>query len=256
MATFYETKNYSRFKLMDANRKINKNNLNNIKKSLETKGWLGGSIIVNENYEIIDGQHRFFALKELDMPIVYEIRKGYGASEVQALNVAQKSWTVVDTIESEANRGNQSYKWLDDLRKRFKFMPPHLIAKLMYGQSREGARSALTNRYFVVSYEDYKRVEGWLELLAEIKPLVDLYVGRKAPFYDACCYCFSKDEIDNRQLVEKISKYMTRSINRLGTFTDALKDLELVYNKYQRDVYVPIWAMYQKDKKAKKVKKR
>ena len=37
-------------------------------------------IIVNENYEIIDGQHRYSASKELGLPIRYIVGEGYGSA--------------------------------------------------------------------------------------------------------------------------------------------------------------------------------
>ncbi len=44
----------------------------NIKKSMQ-KNFLISTIIVNENFEVIDGQHRLIASKDLGLPIYYFI---------------------------------------------------------------------------------------------------------------------------------------------------------------------------------------
>ena len=59
-----ETKNYDQFKVGDWNRTIKKNNLKKLEKSVKQNGWLKHPIMVNENMEIMDGQHRFAYAKE------------------------------------------------------------------------------------------------------------------------------------------------------------------------------------------------
>ena len=54
-------------------------------------------IIVNENYEIIDGQHRFEVIKELNLPLRYIICEGYGFA---AIGKNEKK------VEIEDNRSN------------------------------------------------------------------------------------------------------------------------------------------------------
>ena len=57
-----ETRNYDRFKFVESNRDINDNNVNKIEQSILEIG-IQVPIVVNDNYEIIEGQHRFVALR-------------------------------------------------------------------------------------------------------------------------------------------------------------------------------------------------
>ena len=68
----YKTKNYKQFKLVLTNRDINVKLLKKLIDSIILKGQLT-PIIVNIKKEILDGQHRFFALKYLDKKISYLI---------------------------------------------------------------------------------------------------------------------------------------------------------------------------------------
>jgi ParB-like chromosome segregation protein Spo0J len=69
----YKTKEYNKFKILKGNRTIPRNRVEKIKQSIEEVGCIINPIIVNENYEIIDGQGRFTALQESDKDIYYII---------------------------------------------------------------------------------------------------------------------------------------------------------------------------------------
>ena len=65
-----KTNDYTIFSQIKGNRFINKSHLNRIKQSIKEE-YLEVPIIVNEKYEIIDGPHRFEAVKELKKPIYF-----------------------------------------------------------------------------------------------------------------------------------------------------------------------------------------
>ena len=60
-----KTNDYSMFTKIDGNRQIDKKNVNNLIESMKEK-LLVCPIIVNEDNQIIDGQNRLEALKDLD----------------------------------------------------------------------------------------------------------------------------------------------------------------------------------------------
>lgn len=80
-----QTNDYSLFKTLKGNRSINQAHLYRLTKSIKEK-YLLSPIVVNEHFEIIDGQHRFNAAKANNLPINYMIAVGYGLNEVQILN--------------------------------------------------------------------------------------------------------------------------------------------------------------------------
>ena len=75
----YETFDYGRFRILLGNRNIP--SIEKISKSIDDVGCLVIPIIVNEKYEIIDGQTRYTAWKERNLPIYYIVREGYGMHE-------------------------------------------------------------------------------------------------------------------------------------------------------------------------------
>jgi hypothetical protein len=105
----HTTKDYSLFKTLNGNRDVNQLHLTRLKESMK-KNHLTTIIMVNEKFEIIDGQHRFLISQELKLPINYIISKNYGLAEVQILNANMKNWTIVDYVNGYCDLGFKDYE--------------------------------------------------------------------------------------------------------------------------------------------------
>ena len=99
-----ETKNYERFSFVDSNREINSLNLSKIEKSILEIG-IQVPIVVNENYEIIEGQHRFVALKKNNLVVPYVVSLSAHQNHISKLQESRK-WTAIDFCNSLATKGN------------------------------------------------------------------------------------------------------------------------------------------------------
>ena len=120
------TNDYSLFKTMNSNRQVNLSHVKNLMRSMSENGVLINPIIVNENYEVIDGQHRLRACSDLKLPIYYLIAKDYNIKEVHALNLNQKNWVNQDYLEAYASDGNINYQRILKFQiknKNFSFHP-------------------------------------------------------------------------------------------------------------------------------------
>lgn len=144
------TTDYHRFKFIDGNRSVNQAHYNRLKESM-IQNPLFCLIIVNENFEIIDGQHRFMALKELGMPINYIVLYGYNVNEVRIYNVNRDNWKKKNFLDSHINEGLEAYvkfkKFMDDFPK----LNFSTCIKLLSGlrqtkqQSVDGVRNIIRN---------------------------------------------------------------------------------------------------------------
>jgi hypothetical protein len=104
------TYNYNVFTMNFENRNIYRKNVDAIKESILQVGFIEErAIIVDESLKIIDGHHRFFALSELNLPIVYNVRKNATTKEMLFLNSAQRSWSLFDYIELYAKECKPFY---------------------------------------------------------------------------------------------------------------------------------------------------
>lgn len=101
-----QTKDYSLFKVAK-NRSVNPKDVAKKRKSIAEIG-LQSPIIVNKRYEIVDGQHRFHALKELNLPVDYLVSYNWKEEEHTAtINNTQKSWNTENWAEFRASQGNR-----------------------------------------------------------------------------------------------------------------------------------------------------
>ena len=90
----YITTDYNKFSYVKINRDINRKYVAKLKNSMKEKGYVGPGILVNENLEILDGQHRFISCQELGIPVKYIVKTGYSIEEIAALNMNGHNWNV------------------------------------------------------------------------------------------------------------------------------------------------------------------
>ena len=89
------TKDYSQFQFHELNRGVDSAHIRRLKKHIKEHG-LVQPIIVTADGTIIDGQHRFHACRELDMPVQYIIRDAMEMTDVVQLNNMSKSWSIIN----------------------------------------------------------------------------------------------------------------------------------------------------------------
>jgi hypothetical protein len=105
----YKTYDLSIFKQIDGNRVPNLQHVKRLSESVRVYGMKCNPILVNENFEVIDGQHRLMAAKESKTFVYYVMINGYSLNEVHTLNLNQKNWTKKDFMDGYANMGIESY---------------------------------------------------------------------------------------------------------------------------------------------------
>ena len=152
----HTTKDYSLFKSLDGNRQVNQLHVSRIKKSMEDQ-TLVSPIIVNENYEIIDGQHRFQALQELDKPVHYIVNEGYGLSETQILNVNHKNWNTEAFLNSYCDLLYPDYLRFRDFYKDYEFS---ITSALVIALSSENERAGSSLNKFRAGDLEFDDVVG------------------------------------------------------------------------------------------------
>lgn len=120
-----KTYDLSIFKQLPGNRPPNLLHIKRLRQSMIDHGVLMCPIIVNENMEVIDGQHRLMAAQELDnVPIYYIKADNYRLEQVHTLNMNQKNWSKKDFVDGYAEMGLEPYiklKRFMEVNKDFDF---------------------------------------------------------------------------------------------------------------------------------------
>jgi len=219
------TKDYSLFNLMSGNRPIDTKHVTKLKRKIEQEGNLTSEFPVNlnEKMEVIDGQHRILALKELGYPVYYTITKGANLSVVRQINVGRKNWSWKDYAESFAAEHNPFYRDLLDFSEAFGFNFSTIDRYTNGGK-----------RTFINDYQngEYKVLDKGLSFklfnnLAGVKEALPFAVttGFAAAMYDILTH----PEYDQKRMLDKLTKYGVQ-LKEWSKKADWLRNIEDVYN--------------------------
>lgn len=225
----YLSDDYEKFSRLIGNREIKRTRINKIKKNILEVGWLRNPILVNENYQIIDGQHRFEALKELGFPIEYVIDEGTSIQECQKLNMSQSNWTQIDYIKSYAENGNMDYVYLNDLIETYKGISINSISYAVCDIA-NASHSDISSGKFVCSEEQYKKAKQCLNYLIPLTPIFKKISGR-VDYLQTGLVFIAKHE-KNCDL-ERLSKKISTNYKKIAPpaeIREALLSLEEIYN--------------------------
>ena len=170
----YRTTDYTLFKSINGNRKIDKSHLKGLENSMREK-YLFTIIIVNENYEIIDGQHRFEIISRLLLPLYYVIRKGYGMEEVIRFNSESKIWKADDYLNTYCIDDNSDYKLYYKFKNKYKL--GHAETRLLLTGSRKDNKSS--NKLFKEGKFKIGNYKKAVEITEKIFSLAPYYSGYK-----------------------------------------------------------------------------
>lgn len=225
-----ETKNYALFKLMEGNREVNSAHLNKIIESMKEK-YLISPIIVNEDFEIMDGQHRFNSCRELGTPILFIQVKGYGLEEVQRYNVNSRNWNPNDYMTSFIELGNDKYKLYQTVKETFGFTHSGTLALLSGGKS-DGKNDLLKFRKGNIDVT--KDTEKIFKIGRMIQDFGKFYDGYKRPaFFRACLNLFKNKKYDHDVMIQKLSRQTDR-MKHCVTVEGYLRIFEEIFNHHSR----------------------
>lgn len=243
--TVYRTKNYKMFKRIDGNRGVRRIRLNKIIASIKKVGYVQSPIIVNEKMEVIDGQGRLEALKELGFPVDYIIVNGIGISECRAMNINQENWKLVDYIKSYAETGNESYIYLENLMKSYTKIGITAINNAVTGLASMDAEK-IKDEKFVCTKEDYEKAIKILDYEKQFVPIVRKMQGRADYIYIAIGFCYENKSVDNEKLFKKMSEKYGRFLPPANV-EQALDEISKIYNERSREEKVYLSTDYRRE---------
>lgn len=239
------TNNYEIFKRLDGNRSTDNKRVEKIKKSILKVGYITSPILVNENMEIIDGQGRFEALKQLQLPIEYIVQNNIGIKECVAMNVYQTNWKVADYINSYADRGVESYVYIRNLMEQFNIPNISIIAVATLGVSVFNG-DLLRAGLLEITQEQYDKAKKKLEFFKEI---LEGYndISRINLFVKGLLYCTEIEGIDLNRLKEKSLETLEYGkLPPIPSIEETIQFIEEIYNKNSKRPTLYIYTEYRK----------
>lgn len=230
----FRTTDYSIFKFNESNRDINKLNLKKIKESIQKIGFQSNKrILVNENMEIVDGQHRFVACKELGLPIEYEIVDECENLYIN-LNIGSKPLSAIDYVKYYSAKGFNVYitihKLYEQYKNKYSITDVACSVSGYHGQSKHGKLSDGT----LPQLFDYAIAEESLYYYTKIKSIPSFrnwYMLRNFVQFLICLCVLKRCGVDLQKLYSNIEK------NIVWLLKNPILKVDDLYNKLERIYY-------------------
>ena len=227
----HTTMDYAKFKSIDGNRNINKLHYARLKNSI-AENYLFTTIIVNENYEIIDGQHRFECIKELQKPLHYIMCKGYGINEVQRLNVNTRNWTTSDYVDGYIDLGKRDYAVYKEFQNKYNIGVKESIM-LLSGLNNYGNSNTYQNfKNGEFKVKDLFGAEDKMDKLTLIAPYYANY--RRRGFVLTMMSLLQNPEFEFTDFLQKL-KIQPTALQDCSNIAQYKMLIEEIYNYKRRD---------------------
>lgn len=232
------TNDYGLFKTLNGNRDIAFARVDKIAKSIKNIGYRPQPILVNGNMEIIDGQGRFQALKNMGLPILYIIDKNAGIKECISMNIYQEKWNVMDYVKSYAEQGNNDYILLYEMIKQFPKLHLRVIVPVCTGNYGSDGFDILKKGRFKVG-RDKKEIVKILEYLMQFYPY-EKYMSNFDRAAKVFLLAYEHPEIDKDAMLKAVETRFQK-ITPYNSIEEAVKTFGDIYNYKRRDkVYFEI----------------
>ena len=234
-----ETKDYEKFTLHPMNREIREQHVQDFVELLPISNLLPiCPIVVDGQYQIIDGQHRFLACKQLGIPFHYTVKKDATDDDIVSFNSVAIPWKIIDYIKYFAKKGLEPYILTLKVMERYKLTDSTAI-KLVRGMASEKERKILKEGKLkaVYSMEQIDKVMDYVvrtrDWIKSKLPLVERAFINERRFIEALINFYSIEELDKEKFFEKICRQVTR-IHRCHSIAEYERLFAQIYNLHSR----------------------
>lgn len=230
-----ETTNYNMFTKLQGNRPVSELRIKKIISSIRAVGYITSPIIVNEKYEVIDGQGRLEALQELNLPVEYIIHKGIGIEECIAMNINQTNWSLNDYIDSYCARGFDSYLKLRELMTKYPEANLNTICTALY-RSQGAPIVSVKDGTLTITQSQYDRAIEALDYAYVIFNEIDKNVLKGSIFnlVQALVLCYEYDEVNKKRLMNQVKEFIHLA-NAWIDIETCIQQIEQIYNRNSRN---------------------
>lgn len=263
MIDYPSTTDYDRFKHLVGNRGVDLQRVAKIKKSIQER-YIKSAITINANWEVIDGQGRVAALRELGLPVYYIVDENATLDDCIRMNITSTPWETRDYIYSGRDRGLRDYIDLAILVDRYTVgrhcagghdstvartqysVPMDIILAVAKNNVASGtgptARTSLANGLFkfIADYGEAVKQLDYISSLYKIAPCFGI-AAKILLFVKRC------PQIDELRMRSQIIKYQkNREIFPAYTTTDeCVLSFEALYNyRLNKTNHVDFRALY------------
>ena len=233
----HTTTEYELFNFNEFNREVDQSHVRRLVKDMKDAG-LRIPIIVDQNMEVIDGQHRLTACRELGIAVQYIIQDSTTIEDIVRMNNLSKGWSIKDKCLTYAKMGNANYQRLLEF---YQVCQHHNKSYSMVTASRfvQGSAATYNNRdggkmnLGAGTWEFKGTVEEAMARLEAIEKFRDYTWYTNGNFITAFLRCLREvEKFDPNRLLKQAKKHPGQFVFA-GTTDEFLRVFENTYNHHK-----------------------
>ena len=242
------TRDYSRFKQLIGNREADATDMRvkKIKDSIARVGYVPSPVIVNEKMEVIDGNGRLAALRELKLPVYYIVVRGLTIKHCVAMNINSTNWSALDFVNSYADQGNENFVRLRSLLDKHKKVGLYIVLSAAQDNASGADIGSVKNGSFIFSPEDFEVADVFLDWYEfNFMTIHQRINGSRAIFACSVIWAARHTPIDQIRFAEVINQHKL-DLPPVSTTYHTLETLSKLYNRNLKKGRVYMHIEYEK----------
>lgn len=209
---YRETTNYAKFK-NDYNRKLSQHHILKLRREIQADGYDDiQPVIVDKDFNIIDGQHRVLACKALGVPFVYVIVPDERLDKMYKLNVNHKAWKSADWVSFYAKKlAIPDYIRLAKLMEDTKFGPTTIMGILSDALATGSATEHIKNGTLTFTPQNEKKVRDLLGKAVDVISLLSHAIPTNGRAVDGLVKLSKADGFSWETMRKKAKMYASKA---------------------------------------------
>lgn len=187
-------------------------------------------VIVTKDMEIIDGQHRFLACKNLGLPVYYYIDENFKMQDLACFNNSTTRWTSKDYVKFYACSGNVACIFLETLSRKYNISTDNLLSFSCaddgnnYKSLRNGKLKIVMNEETIMERINF--VEQAVKFITEKSVKKPRFINSK-PLFKALVKIRSQGWFDEERFFHtlEINLLKFRQCSKTSTYYEMLVDI-------------------------------
>lgn len=231
MMQIKQSYDYDKFVLISKNRQIYRAHVEKLKRSIQFNNMLHMKpIMVNENWEVMDGQHRLSAAQELGVPIYYVMDASVKEADIIPINNTMKVWTLIDYYTYYSNSNCPEYLKIKELAAELNMPLADVIAHVAGNGRRSVSFKAgefkLDNKEDIIN--EFKKLDKVIEVISKFLTFHERAFTKNKFFRRAMNSFIKREDVDFDIFLRKVEM----GINRLRVCSNVSQYHELFTSLY------------------------
>ena len=236
VGVIFETTDYDKFSLSSINREIDYKHVERLKKDMRER-FIRTNLIVDKQFTILDGQHRFEAMRSLNIPVTYTIVTPRNFEmEIITMNTNTKNWNNDDLLDLylKNERKSNPYDYFDmpyhmfNHARKYKIHFMTLIELAYSSRQKEHTIAFQRGDLFIQNKELFKENVNFL-----VKAMKQHKTCKHRNTQLALCKYLLDENFDKKTFLDKLEKFPDKLVHSstMDQATLNIKDLHNYFNK-------------------------